>query len=181
MIKQNPKSGVIETSPGYLEEIMTSSRPHDEKNLKLLLIPYLSFRLYVKFQKQHPGNYPNPTRTFYSNEFRVTYKQCLFGKVPDIKLFKQAGYQALIDYVENGIKGKYLSAKIYMRDAETGAFDTLCREYYKGGLEKQNDPLLSEDEVQILYYSVKNGKLVIEKTNPNEIDFKSEVNNQLNI
>ncbi|MGN6478319.1 MAG: hypothetical protein ACTHKV_13925 [Flavipsychrobacter sp.] len=135
-------------------------------------MPWFNFRAYVRFigRDKKKGH-------FYGNEHQCTYNQCLYGNVEKIVLRKHKGYTDLINFIEQSIRGKYLSAKIYMRSEGSVKFDLLCREYYKGGLTMQQDPLLSPDEATILCYTVRNGRLEISEENPMEIDFKKEMEN----
>lgn len=142
-------------------------KAHATKDLKFLLLPYLSFRAYVIFtgkekKKSH----------FYGNEHQCTYNQCLFGKIPHIQLRRLKGYTDLVNLIENNYKGKYLTAKIYMRDPQTGQFDILCREYFKGGLQECNDPVIDENEMRTLFYYIKKNYVIITETDPALEDFK---------
>lgn len=151
------------------EQYYLANKAHIEKELKLLLIPYISTRLYVYFNH---GDKNKRKRTFYANEHRCTYSQCLKGMVPHIVLYKQAGYEGLVRMVET-LKGKYLTAKLYRREEGEKGFDLLCREYYRGALVGEpNDPPFSADECQVLYFYQKDGRLVITEENPAAIDFK---------
>ncbi len=147
-------------------------------DIRILLQPWLSFRLYIVFmQKNNPKE--KSRRHFYGHEHQCTYNQCVHGMIPNITLRRKKGYEALVEMVEKTYKGKYQSATIYMRSQKGGPFDVLCREYYKGGLQKKNDPLLSDDEGFILYYHSKNGKLEIIEQDPGTIDFAKEINDRL--
>jgi hypothetical protein len=154
----------------------STTRAHLERDIKFLLIPWFSFRAYVQFsgRDRKKGH-------FYGNEHQVTYNQCLHRKVPAIVLRKEKGYTDLIHFIEHSIKGKFLSAKIYMREPGCQDFNTLCREYYKGGLNSTTlqDPQLAEDEGFNLYYQVKEGRLMILEEDPNAIDFKAEISENL--
>jgi hypothetical protein len=150
----------------------SATRAHLERDIKFLLMPWFSFRAYIRFtgRDKKRGH-------FYGNEHQVTYNQCLFQKVPAIQLRKSKGYNDLIRFIEQDLKGKIVSAKIYRRDAGSADFNVLCREYFKGGLnmETLNDPVLSDDEGHFLYYLVKNGRVEITEEDPSKIDFKKEV------
>src|SRR5687768_15585203 len=103
---------------------ITKSKAKDTNDIKQLLLPWLSFRLYIVFKQ------PEKTRRhFYGDEHQCTYNQCLHGKVPNIVLRKCKGYTNLIGLVEKEFKGKYQSAAIYRCSAPGGAFDVLCRRY----------------------------------------------------
>lgn len=183
MFTKNPKSGVIEVPAGTLQEIEAAERPHREQNLKLLLIQYgyLTFRAYVVFPKKHASRSRNPTRTFYSHETRSTYRQCLHGRVNRIELNKLEGYQNLIKLIDEDMKGQWLSAKIYGRNPDTGEFDKLHREYYQGGLKDANDPVLTESDIQHVYFRVENHRLVLtDEPVPTNENFKQLINQQLN-
>jgi hypothetical protein len=155
-------------------QTITMSKAKDTNDIKPLLRHWLSFRLYIVFKSPY-----KTSRWLYGNEHRCTYNQCLHGKVPNIVLRKSKGYTDLIRLVEKEYKGKYQSATIYGRNAPGGPFDEVCRRYYQGTLQDKNDPLLSDDEGLTLYYSLKEGKLVISETEQKEdysnIDFKSEI------
>lgn len=178
MFQTHPKSDVVMAQPGVLAEIEARERAHRNQDLKQLLIleRHLSFRLYVVFPKSHPGKHRNPGRHFYGNEHRVTYKQCLYGRVPHIALDKVQGYTALIRLVEEQMKGQWLTAQIYSRSDESSIdFDVLHREYYKGGLDKCDDPVLTEQHNKKLWFSTKENRLQLLDTDPALIDFKSEM------
>jgi hypothetical protein len=154
------------------EQYYLANKAHLEKELKPLLLPYISTRLYVYFNHGERGK---RKRTFYANEHRCTYSQCLKGMVPHIALHKHAGYHGLVRMVES-LKGKYISAKLFMRGGDATTFETLCREYYQGALVGDpNDPPFDESEARILYYYVKDGRLVISDTDPAEENFKIEL------
>lgn len=143
------------------------------KELKFLLTPYISTRLFVYFTHRDASK---RKKTFYANEHRVTYSQCIKGMVPNIVLHKLAGYNALLGMVE-GLKGRYISAKIFFRPPGVEHFDIMLREYKKGELIFQSDPPFLEDECQVLYYTISQGRLLILEKEPEEqsIDFKTEL------
>lgn len=121
---------------------------HSKRNLRGLLIPWLSFRLYVYFKDNKDYANGSKSRHFYGEEQQVTYSQCLNGKVENILLSKQIGYQRLVDLLEKGkFKRKYISAQIYSKsDPFNDNFDILHREYHNGKLvlHSQNDPFFRE-------------------------------------
>jgi hypothetical protein len=166
-----------QSKPMALDSI---TRAHVEREIKILLLPYLQFRLYVRYtgRDKKVGHY-------YGNEHQVTYNQCLFKRVPHINLYKKKGYNDLVRMIEEQLRGKYISAKLYRKsDPSKEVFDILCREYYKGELNPNtiNDPILSEDEIRILYYEVFKGRVVIQLTppeNPDDINFKQLMNDSL--
>lgn len=152
-----------------------ANKAHTHKEIKHLLLPYITTRLFVYFNHRDPAK---RKKTFYANEHRVTYSQCMKGMVPNIVLNKLAGYNALIGMVER-LHGKYITAKIYLRPPGTKDFSITCREYDKGKLVLQNDPPFTEDECQVLYYQTKEGRLVIQLEDPGDIDFKKEAEQYL--
>ncbi len=137
-----------------------ANKAHLHREIKSLLIPWLTFKLYIKFSDRKRTGEPQKKRTFYGNEHQCTYDQCFYKKIDRIILRRHKGYNDLIHLVEHTLKGKYLSAKIYMR-GDDGNFDVLCREYFKGGLAQVNDPVLSEDEIRELYFMVQENRLII--------------------
>jgi len=165
-----------------------ANRAHTEKELKFLLTPYISTRLYVCFNHQDKNK---RKKTFYANEHRVTYSQCLRGFTPNIVLNKLAGYNALVNMIEQDLRGKYIGAKLFYRPPGFSEFDFLLREYNKRGelvprMEIPGqmlypDPPFDESECQVLYYSISNGRVVVHTTQPTEveIDFKKEINDRL--
>ena len=147
-----------EKSNNYIDRL------HLTKKIHGLLIPWLSFRLYIHFKSSQ--EYGKDSRChFYGQEQRCTYNQCIHGHVETIILDKLAGYNNLVHLVEKGsFKGKYKTAKIYSRTPGLGKFDILHREYYKGKLNTDtvDDPVLDvADQHRILYYKIENKRLVI--------------------
>lgn len=154
------------------KEIVKAHKAKHTNNLNLLLQPWCTFRLYVVFKP------PEKTRRhFYGNEHQCTYYQCLNHHVKEIVMRKKKGYEDLVNLVEKTFKGKYQTAVIYMRENGSDKFEKECRRYYKGGLELKDDPVLSDDEGFTLYFTVKNGLLVIQETDPGKEDFKSLMKN----
>lgn len=120
---------------------------HADRQLRGLLIPWLSFRLYVYFKSSE--KYGSGSKAhFYGEEQQVTYSQCLNGKVENIFLSKQIGYHRLVDLLEKGkFKRKYVSAQIYSKsDPYVDNFDILHREYHNGKLvlHNHNDPFFRD-------------------------------------
>jgi hypothetical protein len=149
------------------KEIIKQYKAMQTNNLNLILQPWCSFRLYVVFKP------PAKTRRhFYGNEHQCTYNQCMNHHVKNILMRKKKGYNDLVNLVEKTYRGKYQTAVIYMREPGKDKFELECRRYYNGGLEKQNDPILSDDEGFTLYFTIKNGLLVIQETNPEDEDFR---------
>lgn len=157
------------------EAYYLANRAFINKELKFLLTPYISTRLFVYFQHRDPSK---RKKTFYANEHRVTYGQCLKYLVPNIVLNKMAGYNALIGMVDS-LKGKYICARIYHREPGKQSFDIVCREWNRGELILQNDPPFEVDECQVLYYSVEKGRVIVTEKEPETIDFKSELEKNL--
>lgn len=151
-------------------------KAHLTKDIKFLLLPWLNFRLYVKYST---GG--RKSAHYYGNEHRITYNQCAYEKVPAIELKPKKGFDNLIWMVENQLKGQYTAAKLYRR-AENKQFDILCREYYKGQLNENtiNDPVLSDDEGMILYYKIVKGFVIIQEEDPGTPpNFKQHVDEAL--
>jgi len=120
---------------------------HITRNLRGLILPWLSFRLYVYFKDSQ--TYGSGSKGhFYGEEQQVTYSQCLNGKVKNIVLSKETGYQRLVDLLEKGkFKRKFISAQLYSKsDRYLDNFDILHREYHNGKLvlSSQNDPFFKE-------------------------------------
>jgi hypothetical protein len=160
------------------EALHLAIRAHSEKELKFLLTPYISTRLYVYFNGKDRSK---RKKTFYANEHRVTYSQCMKGFAENIVLHKLAGFLGLIRFIED-LKGKYSTAKIYLRPPGISSFDILLREYNAKGEEVPvpdtwPDPPFQEDECQVLYYTIEHGRLIVHEKEPevNTIDFKSEL------
>lgn len=168
---------MIDNIPFFsLEQAITKA--HLTKDVKFLLLPFFSFRMYVCYNSGE-----RKKAHYYGNEHQVTYNQLLYQKVPVITLSVKKGYMDLLQMVEHTIKGRYTSAKLYMR-AENKQFDILCREYYKGQLNENtvNDPVLSDDEGRVLYYNIIRGQVRVYEKDPSamiEIDFKGEVSSHL--
>jgi hypothetical protein len=152
-----------------------ANKAHIEKELKMLLVPWISTRLYIYFNDRNPQK---RRRTFYANEHRVTYSQCLSQRVDNIVLHKLAGFLSLVKMAED-LRGKYSTAKIYLRTSPDD-FGTTLREYDKSGkLVADIDHPFTEDECQVLYYTIENGRLVIHEKQPEQIDFKKEIEENL--
>lgn len=105
--------------------------------------------MYVYFKDNKEYANGSKSRHFYGEEQQVTYSQCLNGKVENILLSKQIGYQRLIDLLEKGkFKKKYISAQIYSKSNQysDNNFDILHREYHNGKLvlHSQNDPVFKD-------------------------------------
>lgn len=154
---------------------MSLLRAHQTRDLKYLLIPYLTFRAYV--------NFGGPTRKkthFYGNEHTCTYNQLLHGHLDKIVLCKAKGYRELVEFIE-GLKGKYISAKLYMRTEPRGKFDLLCLEWYKGSFNRHHEPVVSEDEISELYFEIVKGQIIIRETPKEQVaeDWKALVAHQL--
>lgn len=159
-----------ESDAWYLE-----NKAHIEKELKMLLVPWISTRLYVYFNDRNPAK---RKRTFYANEHRVTYSQCLKERVKDITLHKLAGYLGLVKMAED-LRGKYVTAKIYMRTGPEG-FNAILREYDRSGnLVSFEDHPFTEDQCQVLYYTIEHGRLVLHEKEPEQINFKQEIEQNL--
>jgi hypothetical protein len=145
------------------------NKAHTEKELKPLLLPYISTRLYVYFNHKELSK---RKRTFYANEHRCTYTQCLRGMVPNITLHKSAGYQGLVDMAAS-LRTKCITAKLYLRPEGSEGFDVLLWEYYQGELVKQpTEAPFEKEECKLLYYYLKDGRLIVTDTDPASEDFK---------
>ncbi len=161
-----------------LEQAITKA--HISKEIKFILLPLLQFRLYVRYNGRD-----KKTGHYYGNEHQCTYNQCLYQKIPFIILNKKKGFDDLVWMVENRLKGQYISAKLYMRSDPYKDFDILCREYYKGGIinETVNNPILFEDEVRTIHYTIDRGRVIIVpediKKETEGIDFKNIVKESL--
>lgn len=168
-----------ETALATNKQLLRESEAHMYFELKPLILNWLRFKLHIVFKKKDPGTRKSMTKSIYGNEHSVTYKQCLFGKVDHIVLSRLKGYKDLIQYIEKDLKGKYLACKIYYDPEGNGNFSVLCRRYYKGGLEEVNDPVITEEDVKTLFFSVEKNRLVIHETKPEEPDFKALVSEAL--
>lgn len=148
-------------------KLIADARAHQTLDLRALIIPWLCFKLFIKFKPS--ADYKNSNRhhsgfTFYGHEHSCTYKQCLFGHVKEIHLDRMKGYNELVKKVERDYKGKYTSAKIYGRRPGELLFNTVHREYYMGKLDKEkvNDPVIDvADAFKILKYKIESGLLII--------------------
>lgn len=139
----------------------TEERAHFAQDIKLLLQPYFSFRLYIVF-KQADGR-PGPKRHFYGNEHQCTYRQLLANKLPSISMDKQKAYTNLIHLIEVTYKGKYIGAKIYGREEGSDQFNILHRDYLRGVLQSSNDPDFSNGSpVYEINYRVKDGRVIVD-------------------
>jgi len=136
-------------------------RAKHENNIALLLRPYYSFRLFVKFVKPFydgKGNRKDSSH-FYGLENVCTYNQCLHGHVENIFLDKEMGYRNCIKMAEEKFrhedgKPKYRLAQLYERlEFPDGKFNRLCREYnHKGEIVEVQDPVITADSNRILYF-----------------------------
>lgn len=150
---------------------MAVLKAHQLRDLAFFLKPYFSFRAYINF-----GG-PNKKRNhFYGHEHQCTYNQLLHGHCENIVLSKAKGFNDLVHFISN-LKERYVSASIYMRTEQGGPFGVLCYEWYKGALTKHYEPVLSDDEVKILYFEIVKGQVIIREKPKEEIaiDFKAEI------
>ena len=144
-------------------------------NLKMLLMPYFSFRLFIKFNDRK-----GQKRHLYGNEHNCTNHQLQQQKVPFILLDKQKGYTDLINLVEKRWQKKYSAAAIYMRPPGEKTFSILCRRYYDGELEECQDPIITPELNQTLYYHFENHRLQLSTfAAPPLPNFKEEINKAL--
>ena len=143
--------------------------------IQIILQPFYQFRLYIKFNN-------DKIMTLYGHEHDCTYKQCLFAHQPQIILSRPKGYNALVNYVEHTKKGQYKKAIIYMRQPGEEKFNKICRRYFKGAIEEQNDPLFTDTDLLVLDYQVINNRVVIKTPGSaaEELpDFRKEIDNAL--
>lgn len=148
---------------------------HMTKNLKMLLMPHFSFRLYIRFNNKRQTH-------LYGNEHKCTYNQLLARRFECVQLDRLKGYTDLINLIERSYQGKYQYATIYMRTNGTNEFNEVCRQYNtKGELSFVNDPVIDETNQYLkLFYTIQNGRVEIHTTDPQAIDFKTILNQKLN-
>jgi hypothetical protein len=177
-------------------------RAAQENDLSVLLRPYFTFRLFVKFKKR----YINPVTKkimdanhCYGIENVCSYSQCLSGHFENIVLDKQMGFKNCIRlieerYCEKGVP-TYRFAQIYQRvKFPGGGFDILNRHYnHKGERVEQlltnrnemiipKEPVISPEDNMILYFKVNGGLLnITEEVIPSAADFRKLVTESLNI
>ncbi len=153
-------------------------------DLSVLLRPWCSYRLYIRFSKPNFDSRTGEKLTsnhFYGYEHSVSYRQCTHGHVAFILLDKLKGYTECINMAEEKFKGKYLFATIYGRVLlPNGKFDVVHRHYNKAGeLENVQDPVLTDADNRLLYFEMINHFLEIKTEPPAVIDFKKEVEEKL--
>lgn len=161
------------------KEILKEDHAHKMHDLKqvLSLRKYFRFKLHMVLKKRDGSN-RYIKRSIYGNEHSVTYDQCLFAKVDCIVLDRAKGYNDLIRYVEEDLKGQYIECKIYQDDGSQ-KFAHLCRRYSRGGLVHKSDPELGEEDVKVLYFATQKDRLLILEEKPEEPDFRTLVNKAL--
>lgn len=157
------------TEQTQFKQLTNLEKGHVKKNIKYLLQQHYWFRLWIRFK--YDPDYHGPDRAsgglhFYGNEHKCTYNQCVSGKVKEIVLDRWKGYNDLIQLIEKGeFKGKYITAKIYGYDPQTGAYDILHRVYLRGKLQKKevNDPVLdTKDEFLTLHFTIQDNRVIIQ-------------------
>lgn len=170
-MKRQDEKEAYEAQVAANKKFIAEKKAHMTRDLKLLITDHLVFKLHMAFKKRD-ANSKSVKRSIYGNEHSVTYDQCFFGKVDCIVLDRKKGYNDLIRYIEQDLKGQYIECKIYMDDG-TRKFPRLCRKYHKGSRVLEDDPALSEEDVKLLYFTTEKGLLVIHETKPEEPDFKA--------
>lgn len=149
-------------------QIIAQMKHHQTLDLRGLLLPWLSFKLWIQFKPSAEyRTSTSATRTMYGDEHSCTYSQCLNRWVDHILLDRIKGYNALIDLIERGnFKGTYLNAKLYGKD-DSGQWSILHRHYRNGKLdvERLADPVIDSDkQFRKLFFTVESNKLVISET-----------------
>lgn len=155
-----------------------ANKAHIKKEVKHLLLPFISTRLYVYLNHR---DHAKRKKTFYANEHRCTYSQCMAGFVPHIVLHKHAGFQGLVQMAES-LGKKALCARIYYRPPGGKDFNITLREWEGGILNPkyQDPPPFGEDEAQVVHYFIKENRLFVSAHPPFEdIDFKKEIDQNL--
>lgn len=182
-MNRNEESAAYEAQVAVNKEILKETHAHQMQDLKLLLSLKKQFitKLHMVFKKRDKES-RSIKRSIYGNEHSVTYSQCLFHKVDCIVLDRKKGYYDLVRYVEQDLKGQYIECKLYYDDG-SGNFNKLCRKWHKGGLVLKEDPEFSDEDVKVLYFTVKNSRLhITEKPEESEVqntDFKQLVSEAL--
>lgn len=180
---------------------LESIRAAQENDLSVLLRPYFTFRLFVKFKKRYIDPVTKKIKDAnhcYGIENVCSYNQCLNGHFENIVLDKQIGYRNCIrlieeKYCEKGVP-TYRFAQIYQRLVFPGGrFDILNRHYnHKGERVEQlptnkgeviipTEPVISPDDNIVLYFKENGGLLSItEEVIPSAAVFKKLVTESLN-
>lgn len=170
---------------------MAMDRAKYENDIAVLLRPWYSFRVFVKFKKAFYGKRGErkDSQHFYGLEHAVSYRQCLYGHAKNIVLNKKQGFDHCVEMAEEKFAGRFYSLRIYSRSVfPDGTFDQLHRLYdEKGNIIRQIpgeggeaielvDPVITEEDNRTLYFSIKNGML----TTLSEENFEELVNENLN-
>lgn len=87
--------------------LSNEEKGHAIRNIKLVLQHRFRFKLYIKFKASAAYGETIKGFTFYGNEHKCTYNQCLTGKIPTIILDQKQGYQELIRQIEKEWKGQH--------------------------------------------------------------------------
>lgn len=175
-------------------------RAAQENDLSILLRPYFSFRLFVKFKKRYIDPVTKKIKDAnhcYGIENTCSYNQCLNGHFENIVLDKQMGYKNCIrlieeKYCDHGIP-TYRFAQIYQRVYFPGGrFDILNRHYNHKGESVESfenskrevitpvEPIISPEDNMTLYFKVDGSFLSItEEVIPSAADFKKLVTESL--
>jgi hypothetical protein len=160
-------------------------RARYQNDLSVLLRPYYSFRLFIKFKKAHfdGKGHKKDTKHFYGIENTCSYNQCLHGHVDNIFLDKKMGYNNCIYLAEQKYMGQYFLAQIYTRlQFPDGKFDILLREYSHNGelLADPQDPVFKPEDNRTLFFLLKNDYLVLtEDPVPSAEDVKALIDETL--
>lgn len=145
-----------------------------ENDIRRLLRPFYSYRLFIKFIK--PISLQDGTKQysshFYGFEENCTYNQCYHGHFQNIVLNKLQGYKHCIEMAEEKYKGKYHHATIYSRSHfPGGVFTTEHRHYDSNGeIVRCQDPVISESDQKILYFSIVGGFLLVHENEAVQVD-----------
>ena len=175
-------------------------RAAQENDLSVLLRPYFTFRLFVKFKRRFIDPVTKKIKDAnhcYGLENVCSYNQCLNGHFENIVLDKQMGYRNCIrlieeKYCENGVP-TYRFAQIYQRIVFPGGrFDILNRHYNHKGERVETlltprgeeiipkEPVISSADNMVLYFKEAGGLLYItEDVIPSAAEFRKLVTESL--
>lgn len=159
--------------PGLSSDDLRALKAHQTGDVKYLLSKWFCFRAYVLFNNRKKFH-------AYGNEHAVTYNQLRYGRIQEIRLQREKGYTDLIHLLEKTWRGKYTSARIYMREPGEKDFNTVCREYNeKAELIDCQDPVTMPADITLWYHFL-DGNVVISDRDPATLpDFKSIINDKL--
>lgn len=160
-------SQIIKQNSKLHTEEMLALKAIQTNNLKHFLVAHFTFRAWINFKDS------DKRRTFYGNEHNCTLNQLIAGHKDQVVLDKYKGLDDLIKLIEKTWRGKWKSARIFMRENPGEGFDKEIRRYYNGQIEDEQSPVLKR-EFEVLYFHGISGYQPIFKKDPPP-DFKKEL------